>query len=37
MESYTTGDVVWKNRLQHGGERRPVVNDCRQLEIELKE
>lgn len=37
MESYTTGDVVWKNRLQHGGESSPVVNDCRQVEIELKE
>lgn len=37
MESYTTGDVVWKNRLQHGGESSPVINDCRQVEIELKE
>lgn len=37
MESYTTGDVVWKNRLQHGGKSSRVIHDCRQLEIELKE
>jgi hypothetical protein len=35
MESFTTGDVVWQKALMHGGERRGVVHDCRQLEIEL--
>jgi quercetin dioxygenase-like cupin family protein len=37
MQSYTTGDVVWKPALMHGGERSKVVHDCRQLDIELLE
>jgi len=37
MASYTTGDVVWKPAEVHGGVASKVVNDCRRLDIELKE
>lgn len=37
MESYTAGDVVWEERVTHGGETSNVVHDCLSLAIELKE
>ena len=37
MESYATGDVVWAERITHGGETSNVVHDCLSLEIELKD
>ena len=37
MESYSAGDVIWHNRVTHGGETSNVVHDCIAMEIELKD
>lgn len=36
MQSYKLGDVLWADRVTHGGETRRVVQECSLLEIELK-
>ena len=36
MESYRLGDVLWAERVTHGGETSRVVQECSLLEIELK-
>ena len=37
MESYDAGDVVWAERVTHGGETSNVVHDCLSLQVELKD
>jgi len=36
MESYKLGDVLWADRITHGGETSRVIQECSLLEIELK-
>jgi quercetin dioxygenase-like cupin family protein len=36
MQSYKLGDVLWADRVTHGGETSRVVQECSLLEIELK-
>ena len=36
MRSYKLGDVLWADRVTHGGETSRVVQECSLLEIELK-
>lgn len=36
MESFRLGDVIWADRVTHGGETSRVVQECSLLEIELK-
>lgn len=36
MESFRLGDVIWSDRVTHGGETSRVVQECSLLEIELK-
>ena len=36
MQSYKLGDVLWADRITHGGETSNVVQECSLLEIELK-
>jgi hypothetical protein len=36
MQSYKLGDVLWADRVTHGGETSKVVQECSLLEIELK-
>ena len=36
MQSYKLGDVLWADRITHGGETSKVVQECSLLEIELK-
>ena len=36
MQSYRLGDVLWADRVTHGGETSRVVQECSLLEIELK-
>jgi quercetin dioxygenase-like cupin family protein len=36
MQSYRLGDVLWADRVAHGGETSRVVQECSLLEIELK-
>ncbi len=36
MQSYRLGDVLWADRITHGGETSRVVQECSLLEIELK-
>jgi quercetin dioxygenase-like cupin family protein len=36
MQSYRLGDVIWADRITHGGETSRVVQECSLLEIELK-
>jgi len=37
MESYRFGDVYWEDAVTHGGQTSTVVQECRSVEIELKE
>ena len=37
MVSYRFGDVYWEDALTHGGRTSAVVQECRSVEIELKE
>jgi hypothetical protein len=36
MISFRLGDVVWRDRVTHGGDTSLVVQDCNRLDIELK-
>ncbi len=36
MASFRLGDVIWADRVTHGGETSRVVQECSLLEIELK-
>lgn len=36
MSSFDFGQVLWQDSETHGGETRNVVQECRVLEIELK-
>jgi hypothetical protein len=36
MQSFKLGDVVWENKVTHGGETSNVVQECSRLEIEMK-
>jgi hypothetical protein len=36
MQSFRLGDVIWADRITHGGETSRVVQECSLLEIELK-
>lgn len=36
MQSFRLGDVVWRERITHGGETSAVVQECSRLVIELK-
>lgn len=36
MQSYKLGDVLWAERITHGGETFRGVQECSLLEIELK-
>jgi len=36
MQSYKLGDVLWADRITHGGKTSRVVQECSILEIELK-
>lgn len=36
MQSYKLGDVLWADRVTHGGETSRVVQECSLLNIELK-
>ena len=36
MQSFRLGDVLWAERITHGGETSRVVQECSLLEIELK-
>ena len=36
MQSYKLGDVLWADRITHGGKTSRVVQECSLLEIELK-
>lgn len=36
MQSYRLGDVVWQERITHGGDTSRVVQECSRLEIEVK-
>jgi quercetin dioxygenase-like cupin family protein len=36
MQSHRLGDVLWADRITHGGETSRVVQECSLLEIELK-
>ena len=36
MESFKLGDVIWAERITHGGETSRVVQECSLLEIEVK-
>lgn len=36
MQSYKLGDVLWAERITHGGETFRCVQECTLLEIELK-
>ena len=36
MESFRLGDVIWADRVTHGGATSRVVQECSLLEIELK-
>lgn len=36
MVSYRLGDVIWQERLTHGGETSRVVQECSRLDIEIK-
>lgn len=36
MRSFKLGDVIWRDRVTHGGETSKVVQDCSRLIIELK-
>ena len=36
MQSFRLGDVIWRNRVTHGGETSAVVQECSRLEIEMK-
>jgi len=37
MESFRFGDVYWEDAVTHGGMTSTVVQECRSVEIELKE
>lgn len=37
MESHRFGDVYWEDAVSHGGRTSTVVQECRSVEIELKE
>ena len=37
MQSFKLGDVIWADRITHGGETSRVVQECSLLEIELKQ
>ena len=36
MQSFKLGDVIWADRITHGGETSNVVQECSLLEIEMK-
>ena len=36
MQSFKLGDVLWAERVTHGGETSRVIQECSLLEIELK-
>jgi len=36
MQSFRLGDVLWRNRVTHGGDTSNVVQECSRLEIEFK-
>ena len=36
MQSFRLGDVVWRERITHGGDTSKVVQECSRLEIEMK-
>jgi len=36
MQSFRLGDVVWRDRVTHGGETSKVVQECSRLEVEFK-
>jgi hypothetical protein len=36
MQSFRLGDVVWRNRVTHGGDTSNVVQECSRLEVEFK-
>lgn len=36
MQSFRLGDVVWAERITHGGRTSRVIQECSLLEIELK-
>lgn len=36
MQSYKLGDVLWAERITHGGVSSAVIQECSLLEIELK-
>jgi hypothetical protein len=36
MQSFKLGDVLWAERITHGGKTSRVVQECSLLEIELK-
>ena len=36
MQSFRLGDVVWRERITHGGDTSHVVQECSRLEVELK-
>ncbi|MEQ9563806.1 MAG: hypothetical protein RLN69_14905 [Woeseiaceae bacterium] len=37
MESHKFGDMVWQEAVTHGGQTSTVVQECRTIEIEIKE
>lgn len=36
MQSFRLGDVLWRDRIAHGGETSNVVQECSRLEVEFK-
>lgn len=36
MQSFRLGDVTWRDRITHGGERSNVVQECSRLVIEMR-
>jgi hypothetical protein len=37
MESHKFGDMVWQKSVTHGGQTSTVVQECRTIEIEIKD
>jgi hypothetical protein len=37
MESHKFGDIVWENAVTHGGRTSTVVQECRTIEVEIKD
>jgi len=37
MESHKFGEIVWESKATHGGRTSTVVQECRTIEIEIKD